>query len=56
MRLIVVGSSSNGNAYALQNDSEILIIENGMSYKEVVKATWYQPSKILACLITHEHG
>ena len=35
MELTVLGSSSKGNSYVLQNNNEALVIEAGVSLKEV---------------------
>ena len=37
MKLIVLGSSSNGNCYILDNGNEALIIEAGIRFQEVKK-------------------
>lgn len=55
MELTVLGSSSAGNSYILQNETEALIIECGVSLKEVKKAVDFNISKIVGALITHEH-
>lgn len=57
MKLIIIGSSSHGNSYALQSDSgEILLIEAGVPLKEVKKAIGYKTSKVVGCIISHVHG
>ena len=56
MELIVVGSSSDGNGYVLQNDDEALIIECGRPFSEVKKAVGYNISKIVGAVVSHEHG
>lgn len=57
MKLIVTGSSSQGNNYALQADSgEILLLEAGVPLKEVKRAIGYQTSKVVGCCISHIHG
>lgn len=57
MNLIIIGSSSQGNSYALQSDSgEILLIEAGVPLKEVKKAIGYKTSKVVGCIISHVHG
>lgn len=56
MELTVLGSSSKGNCYILQNDTEALVIECGVSLKEVKKAVDFNISKIVGALISHEHG
>lgn len=56
MVLSVLGSSSNGNAYVLQNVGEALLIEAGVNFKKVVAALEGNISKVVGCLISHEHG
>lgn len=56
MKLTVIGSSSKGNAYVLQNASEALLLEAGMPFKKSLAAVGYDLGKIQGCLITHEHG
>lgn len=56
MELIVVGSSSDGNGYVLQNDDEALIIECGRPFSEIKKAVGYNVSKIVGAVVSHEHG
>jgi len=56
MELIVVGSSSDGNGYVLQNDDEALIIECGRPFSEIKKAVGYNISKIVGAVVSHEHG
>jgi len=56
MVLTVLGSSSRGNCYILQNDTEALILEAGVKFTEVKKALAFNFSKVQGLLITHEHG
>ena len=56
MELLVLGSSSRGNGYVLQNESEALVIECGVSVLEVKKAVAFNVSKIVGALCSHEHG
>ena len=57
MKLIIIGSSSQGNSYALQSDSgEILLIEAGIPLKEVKRAIGYKTSKVVGCITSHVHG
>jgi phosphoribosyl 1,2-cyclic phosphodiesterase len=56
MELQVLGSSSRGNAYVLQNEIEALVIECGVSILEVKKAVDFNVSKIVGALCSHEHG
>ncbi|MEX6691225.1 MBL fold metallo-hydrolase [Danxiaibacter flavus] len=56
MKLKIIGSSSAGNCYILENDKEALIIEAGVRFEKIKKALNFQLSKVAGCLLTHEHG
>lgn len=56
MTLKVIGSSSDGNAYVLENVGEALLLEAGISFKKVLPAFDYDVSKVQGVLISHEHG
>jgi phosphoribosyl 1,2-cyclic phosphodiesterase len=55
MNLRVLSSNSRGNCYILENDSEALILEAGVKFAEVQRALNFNITKIVGCLITHEH-
>lgn len=55
MNLKVLGSSSNGNSYILESSTGSLLIEAGIPWKEILKGLDYDISKVVGCLITHEH-
>lgn len=56
MTITILGSSSSGNGYVLENGSEALIIEAGIHLKEVKKALKFNLRKVVGCLITHQHN
>lgn len=57
MKLSVLGSSSSGNCYLLTTKSgQTLIIEAGISIKEIKEALNFDLSKVIACIATHRHG
>lgn len=56
MKLTVLNSNSRGNCYVLQNDTEALVLEAGIKLADVKKVLDYNLSKVVACLVTHEHG
>lgn len=56
MQLKVIGSSSKGNCYILENDTSALVIEAGVVFNELKKAIDFNISKIEACLVSHAHG
>lgn len=55
MELICLGSSSSGNCYLLNSESECLVLEAGLPFKEVKKALDFNVSKIQGVVISHEH-
>lgn len=55
MKLKVLGSSSSGNCYILENDTEALIIEAGLPFKEVKKALDFNIRKIAGVVVSHCH-
>lgn len=54
MKLHILGSSSAGNSYVLQNEDAALILECGVPLKKVQKVVGGM-AKISGALITHEH-
>lgn len=56
MELTVITSSSEGNAYVIQNEGEALLIEAGAHFSKTLEALGHNVAKIVGCLITHEHG
>lgn len=56
MILKCLGSGSSGNCYLLENDSECLVIEAGLPFKEVKKALNFNISKIVGVVVSHSHG
>lgn len=56
MKLTVLGSSSSGNCYILQNDTEAIVLEAGINLSKVKQSLNFNVSKVKAVLVTHEHG
>lgn len=56
MKLKVLGSSSAGNCYFLENEDEVLILECGVPIKEIKKALDWSFKKVVGCLVTHSHN
>lgn len=56
MKLTILGSSSAGNCYIIQNQSEALILEAGVRFSDVQFAIDFDLKKVCACLVSHEHG
>lgn len=55
MVLKVLGSSSSGNCYILESDTEALIIEAGLPFMEVKKAINFNVRKIVGVICSHRH-
>lgn len=56
MRVINTGSQP-GNCYALKSESsEILLLDCGCRYSEILKGISYRISEVSGCLLSHEHG
>ena len=51
----VIATGSSGNCYFLETEKETLILECGISDKKIKKELNYDLSKVVGCLITHEH-
>ena len=56
MILRILGSSSSGNCYLLENETECLMIECGIPIKEVKKAMNFNMRKIVGCIASHRHN
>lgn len=55
MRLTIINSNSQGNAYILDGKDEALLIECGVQFHKIKKALNFNYRKVVGCLITHEH-
>lgn len=55
MVLKVLGSGSSGNCYILESDTEALIIEAGVPFKEVKVALGFDVRKIVGVICSHRH-
>lgn len=56
MKLKVLDSGSSGNCYILENKTEALIIEAGISFKEVKIVLDFNISKIVGVIASHIHS
>jgi len=56
MELRVIGSSSAGNAYVLESEREILLVECGLRWKTILSGLNYGVGRCVGCLVSHEHG
>lgn len=56
MFLRCIGSGSSGNSYALvDNDNKILLLDLGMTVREIKRAIDYRISDVVGAVVTHAH-
>lgn len=55
LKLKCLGSGSSGNCYLLSTETEILILDCGLSIKEIKKGLKFDLSKIQGVIVTHGH-
>ena len=56
MKLIVTGSNSTGNAYAIDSGAEILLLEAGCKMADVKRTIDFRLKDVVGCVVTHVHG
>lgn len=56
MKITVLGSSSSGNCYILEDQGHKLILDAGIHINDIKKELNYNFSDVVGCLVTHEHG
>jgi phosphoribosyl 1,2-cyclic phosphodiesterase len=57
MRLHIINSNSDGNCYLFtDNKGETLIVECGVRFERIKQALNFDLSRVVGCLVTHEHG
>ncbi len=55
MNLKVLASSSRGNCYLLETDKDKLMLECGITFKNIKKGLNFDLTGVCGCLVTHEH-
>lgn len=55
MDIKVLASSSRANAYHISDGTTALLLDAGLSYKELQRALGFKTTELTAALITHEH-
>ena len=55
MKFEALASSSQGNAYIVTDDETCILLECGISYKQLQKLSGFSLSEFKACLVSHEH-
>ena len=55
MKITSINSSSGGCCYIIESGGQQLIIECGIPFKKITKALNFDFSRLVGCLISHEH-
>jgi len=55
LNLEVLSSSSKGNCYVIKTSDETLLLECGLTYKQIAKGIDYNFINVVGCLVSHEH-
>ena len=50
-----LASSSHGNAYIVEDEQTRILLECGVSHKQLQKLAGFSLSEVRACLVSHEH-
>ncbi|MFD1770892.1 MBL fold metallo-hydrolase [Sphingobacterium suaedae] len=57
MRLHIINSNSEGNCYLFtDNEGNTLVVECGVRFDKIKQALNFDFSKVVGCIVTHEHG
>ncbi len=59
LEICAIASGSNGNCYYIGNEKDAVLIDAGISAKQIISRMQEQnlnPEKLKACFVTHEHG
>ncbi|WP_024614653.1 MBL fold metallo-hydrolase [Clostridium sp. Ade.TY] len=51
----VLATGSKGNSYIVQAGEEILLLELGINFKEVLKGLKFNLNNVVGCLVSHVH-
>lgn len=55
-KIKILGTGSSGNCYSLEINNEILLLDAGFKYKDILKFIDYKIDKVVGCLVTHLHN
>lgn len=59
LEICALASGSNGNCYYIGNSEEAILVDAGLSFKQILKRMEQKsldPGKLRALFVTHEHG
>ena len=55
MDIEVIASGSSGNCYIIHDGKSNLMIECGITYRQLQERTGYRPLDLAGCIVSHEH-
>lgn len=56
MRLVTIGSGSSGNCHYLEDShGNILLLDLGLSVKEIKQGIKFRVSNVVGAVVTHSH-
>ena len=55
MNIKVIASGSSGNCYLISDDKTSLLLDAGISFKQIQIGTNFNISNISGCFVTHRH-
>lgn len=55
MQIEILGSSSSGNAYIINDGKTSLLLDCGLPMKELQVKSDFRVSQVSGCLISHQH-
>lgn len=55
MKIRALASSSKGNAYIVSDGTTRILLECGLSYRELQKRSGFDLTRLRGCLVSHEH-
>ena len=53
--LKTISTGSKGNSYILKNNKDILLLDLGVTEKEIKKAIDFKISDVAGCVVSHGH-
>lgn len=55
MEFKTIGTGSSGNCYALKAGGEILLLDVGIPYKQILAGIDFQIKSVVGCVVSHSH-
>ena len=55
LNLKTISTGSKGNSYVLKNNNDILLLDLGVTVKEIKKAIDFKILDVAGCIVSHGH-